>query len=121
WIATFNRAGEVLPGFSEEHSGTHRGKQKRHKLIEYCRQHPEELRPYKRATTPQKSAGICAGCKTHLGNRDVPWHLQAKPVRSFARGACVSTRAKGTLRIIKVEQRLRTPPPATCRPSWLRL
>ena len=48
WRSTFERIGKVMPelGSDEaEHDG-HRGTQKRHRILAYVRNHPEELRPY---------------------------------------------------------------------------
>jgi hypothetical protein len=49
WVAAFEHAGDVLgeldtPGPRRDATGT-RGVQKRHKLLAYLREHPEELKP----------------------------------------------------------------------------
>lgn len=50
WRSVFNRAGDAMPHLFEEFAaageeGT-RGPEKRRRLVQYLRQHPEELRPY---------------------------------------------------------------------------
>lgn len=52
WISIFNRASAALPALAADHAGGRsspgdptRGPQKRHKLLAYLREHPEELRP----------------------------------------------------------------------------
>jgi hypothetical protein len=50
WIRIFDRVAHVFPSlFSNNHSASDehaRGKQKRHRVLAYVREHPEELRPY---------------------------------------------------------------------------
>ena len=43
WRATFARIAETIPEL-DDHEG--RGMQKRHRVLDYVRNHPEELRPY---------------------------------------------------------------------------
>jgi len=50
WVSILNRVSlrgpEILP--DDSHSGDSRGRQRRHHLLAYLRQHPEELRPWAR-------------------------------------------------------------------------
>jgi hypothetical protein len=50
WISVFNRIAmikpDLLPGVDDNLDRKVRGQQKRHRLLNYLRAHPEELRPY---------------------------------------------------------------------------
>jgi hypothetical protein len=50
WAAVFNRVAnakpDLLPGLDDNIDGQARGRQKRHRLLAYVREHPEELRPF---------------------------------------------------------------------------
>lgn len=58
WASVFNRVQmskpDLLPDFADklEHQG--RGRQKKHRLLAYVREHPEELRPFHRPQISQK-------------------------------------------------------------------
>jgi hypothetical protein len=65
WSSVFRRVAEVfpnLPGFNEYSDGQTRGLQKRHHLLAYLREHPEELRPILQA---QASRTMSANYSTH--------------------------------------------------------
>jgi hypothetical protein len=61
WLAIFERISDTRPdllaGADNDGDGRTRGKQKRHRVLAYMREHPEELRPYQHATTPPATAG----------------------------------------------------------------
>lgn len=50
WAAVFNRVAiakpDLLPGLDDNLDHQARGRQKRHRLLAYVREHPEELRPF---------------------------------------------------------------------------
>lgn len=46
WRALLARVERVKPEWGKGSDGAARGKQRRHYLLAYCREHPEELRPY---------------------------------------------------------------------------
>jgi hypothetical protein len=60
WREIDRRAAEQLPvqfaGFFEEDQAQHRGRQKRHHLLAYLNDHPEELRPILRQAVPSMHA-----------------------------------------------------------------
>jgi DNA-binding CsgD family transcriptional regulator len=60
WREIDRRAAEKLPvqfaNFFEENQAQHRGRQKRHHLLAYLHEHPEELRPILRQATPSTHA-----------------------------------------------------------------
>jgi hypothetical protein len=59
WRSTFARIAEVMPDLvSDQDTGNNRGLQKRHGVLSYIREHPEELRPYKwNNSLPEKRRG----------------------------------------------------------------
>jgi hypothetical protein len=58
WASVFNRVAiakpDLLPGLDENPDHQARGRQKRHRLLAYVREHPEELRPYSHSKTSQR-------------------------------------------------------------------
>jgi hypothetical protein len=60
WSSVFRRVADVypnlLPGLNEDSDGQTRGLQKRHRLLAYLREHPEELRPILQAQAPRTFA-----------------------------------------------------------------
>jgi hypothetical protein len=58
WAAVFNRVAiakpDLLPGLDDNLDSQARGRQKRHRLLAYVREHPEELRPYLHSPISQK-------------------------------------------------------------------
>jgi hypothetical protein len=59
WASVFNRVAiakpDLLPGPDDNFDGQARGRQKRHRLLAYVREHPEELRPFLHSQTSEKS------------------------------------------------------------------
>jgi hypothetical protein len=53
WASAFDRVARIRPGIlwesGKEDDRSSRGPQKRHRLLAYVREHPEELRPWRRA------------------------------------------------------------------------
>jgi hypothetical protein len=58
WASVFNRVAvakpDLLPGLDENVDRQTRGRQKKHRLLAYVREHPEELRPYLHPQISQK-------------------------------------------------------------------
>jgi hypothetical protein len=54
WMAIFERIARVRPDFfpetSRDGNDSRRGRQKRHRVLAYVREHPEELRPFDHST-----------------------------------------------------------------------
>lgn len=50
WAAVFNRVAiakpDLLPGHDDHLDSQARGRQKKHRLLAYVREHPQELRPF---------------------------------------------------------------------------
>jgi hypothetical protein len=61
WRSVFARISETMPGLLQDvrESGG-RGMQKRHRVINYVREHPQELRPYHWGPTIEKSRSLTA-------------------------------------------------------------
>ena len=59
WRSIFGRMAVVLPELADRfQSQAVRGRQKRHRVIEYMREHPEELRPWVRRRPDSEAASI---------------------------------------------------------------
>jgi hypothetical protein len=58
WASVFNRVAvakpDLLPGLDDNLDRQTRGRQKKHRLLAYVREHPEELRPYLHPQAPQR-------------------------------------------------------------------
>jgi hypothetical protein len=58
WAAVFNRVAtakpDLLPELDDNLDRQARGRQKKHRLLAYVREHPEELRPFHHSQTSQK-------------------------------------------------------------------
>jgi len=58
WASVFNRVAvakpELLPGLDDNLDRHTRGRQKKHRLLAYVREHPEELRPFFHPQTSQR-------------------------------------------------------------------
>jgi hypothetical protein len=58
WASVFNRVAvakpDLLPGLDDNLDRQTRGRQKKHRLLAYVREHPEELRPYLHPQPPQR-------------------------------------------------------------------
>jgi hypothetical protein len=59
---------ELVPGNSATDNGTLRGKEKKHRLLAYLRQHPEELRPVSRKLLPGNSPQLGPSFLVGVGN-----------------------------------------------------
>jgi hypothetical protein len=57
WRSLYDRLGRVAPDLLESHSDAARGPEKRRRLLEYLRRHPEELRPGLWRTRPARKKG----------------------------------------------------------------
>ena len=58
WRSLLARIEDAKPGWSSPDSGgPARGPQRRHRVLAYCREHPEELRPYDWTVANRKAAG----------------------------------------------------------------
>lgn len=55
WRSLLARAEQVKPEWNpaQERNKTVRGPQRRHRILAYCREHPEELRPYHNGVSPR--------------------------------------------------------------------
>lgn len=61
WRSVFARISETMPGLLQDIGKSEgRGMQKRHKVINYVREHPQELRPYRWGPTTGKSRSVTA-------------------------------------------------------------
>lgn len=60
WASVFNRVAvakpDLLPGLDDSLDRQTRGRQKKHRLLAYVREHPEELRPFLHSQTSQRGA-----------------------------------------------------------------
>jgi hypothetical protein len=60
WASVFNRVAaakpDLLPGIDDNLDRQTRGRQKKHRLLAYIREHPEELRPFLQLQTSQRKA-----------------------------------------------------------------
>jgi hypothetical protein len=60
WASVFNRVAvakpDLLPGLDGDVDRQTRGRQKKHRLLAYVREHPEELRPFLHPQTSQRGA-----------------------------------------------------------------
>lgn len=58
WASVFNRVAvakpDLLPGLDDNLNRQTRGRQKKHRLLAYVREHPEELRPFLHSRTSQR-------------------------------------------------------------------
>jgi hypothetical protein len=58
WASVFNRVAaakpDLLPGLGDDLDRPTRGRQKKHRLLAYVREHPEELRPFLHAQTSRR-------------------------------------------------------------------
>lgn len=72
WASVFNRVAvakpDLLPGLDDNLDHRTRGRQKKHRLLAYVREHPEELRPFLHAEASQREAS------THSRSSPAPLH-----------------------------------------------
>lgn len=62
WASVFNRVAiakpDLLPGLDDNLDRQTRGRQKKHRLLAYVREHPEELRPFLHPQSSPKGSSI---------------------------------------------------------------
>jgi hypothetical protein len=65
WAAVFNRVAiakpDLLPGHDDHLDSQARGRQKKHRLLAYVREHPQELRPFLHPQMSQKRPSSRSG------------------------------------------------------------
>jgi hypothetical protein len=73
WASIYNRVAiakpDLLPGFDDNLDRQARGRQKRHRLLAYVREHPEELRPFLHPQMSQRRpSSQSSGSSASTGN-----------------------------------------------------
>jgi hypothetical protein len=74
WASVFNRVAiakpDLLPGLDDNLDHSARGPQKRHRLLAYVREHPEELRPFLHPQTQRRPSSPSSSSFSSTGKRN---------------------------------------------------